>query len=134
MHSNRDSTVLSMSKMHPDQVPRSLPASHQSPCPIQGPFRPAPAYPTHPANAPPQQQCPTPQILPCPTGASDQMIMDQVHAPAVPRSCFRCGQVSHIARNCHLPDTRPNMPRLQVHAANEEEWNADQYENELALL
>ena len=115
----------------PTQLPHFVPVP---PRPPQVLFCPAPVYPPRAPNPQAQQQCLAPQILPCPAGAGDRMIVDQARAPAAPRSCFRCGQVGHIARNCHLPDTRPNVPRPQVRAANEEEWNAEDYQNELALL
>src|SRR6202030_4452298 len=77
---------------------------------------------------------PAPPSMPHPTNAGDAMVVDCARAPGVVRTCFRCGQPGHMVRECPLPDTRPQIPRLQVHAVESQGRSFEDYENEIVLL
>ena len=77
---------------------------------------------------------PAPPTMPHPTHAGDAMVVDHAHAPGVLRSCFQCGQASHMVRECPLLDMHPQTPRPQVCAVESQACDAEDYENEIALL
>src|SRR6202045_3583999 len=92
------------------------PTTNRPPFP-QTRFTPA-ALPRTLASAPrpflaqPLAHTPAPPSMPCPTNAGDAMVVDRARAPGVVRTCFQCGQAGHMVRECPLPDTHPQIPRL----------------------
>src|SRR3984893_4638652 len=113
---------------------------------------PQPTVPPSPKPASPKQHCPMPSICPSPlpgpaTGlhpcpslhavshqCHDAMVVDRARAPGVVRTCFQCGQTGHMVRECPLPDTRPQIPRPQVHPVESQGRSLEDCENEIALL
>jgi hypothetical protein len=100
--------------------------------PLPQPYRPAPA--PRMSLAQPPARTPAPPTMPRPIRTGDAMVVDRARAPGVPRTCFRCGQAGHMVRECPLPDTRPQIPRSQVRAVESQACDAEDYENEIALL
>src|ERR1700730_17164913 len=119
-------------------VPPDLPTTNRPPCP-QPPFAPA-ALPRALAPAPrpilaqPQARTPAPPIMLRPASAGDAMLLNRPHAPGVGRTCFGCGEARPMVRDCLLPDSRPQIPRPQVHAVESQARSTEDYENEIALL
>ena len=66
-----------------------------------------------------------------PTNAGDAMVVDRARAPRVVRTCFRCG---HMVRECPLPDTCPQILRLQVCTVESQGHSLEDCENEIVLL
>src|ERR1700731_2277838 len=92
----------------------------------------APASAPRPFLAQPLACTPAPPSMPRSTNAGDAMAVDRACAPGVVRTCFRCGQAGHMVRECPLPDTRSQIPRLQVHAVESQGCSLEDYENEIA--
>src|ERR1700730_16784756 len=124
--------------MQQNSVRPVLPTTNCPPFP-QTRFAPA-ALPHAPASAPrpfpaqPLARTPAPPSMPHPTNASDAMVVDCACAPGVVHSCFRCGQVGHMVRECPLPDMRSQILRPQVRTVESQGHSFEDYKNEIALL